>query len=127
MDSELQHLAWQQARRADPDLPESPWTEGLSADARRRAWLAMLAALTAAEREITTLTAHAAQRAAEHGADYPALGAAAGLTRQGARRRWPGLAARGGAAAFDRRAERVAAAHEQLLVSDPVNIYGHGN
>ncbi|GAA3335323.1 hypothetical protein GCM10020358_03130 [Amorphoplanes nipponensis] len=127
MDSELQHLAWQQARRDDPALPETPWAEGLSSEARRHAWLALLAALTAAEREITTLTARAAERAAEYGADYPALGAAAGMTRQGARRRWPGLSPRGGAAALHRRAERMAAARDQSAVTDPLAIYGHGN
>src|SRR4051812_6362306 len=94
MDSELQELAWQQARRAHPDLPASPWTEGLTVAERRAAWLAMIAALSALEGELTTLTATAAQRAAEYGADYPALGAAAAITRQGARRRWPGLSPR---------------------------------
>lgn len=29
--------------------------------------------------------------AAQHGADYPVIGDAAGMTRQGARRKWPGL------------------------------------
>jgi hypothetical protein len=38
------------------------------------------------------LAGSAALSAAQHGADYPAIGAAAGLTRQGARRKWPGLA-----------------------------------
>jgi hypothetical protein len=118
MDSELQNLAWQQARRADPGLPESPWAEGLSADTRRRCWLALLAALTATEREVAALTATAAERAAEHGADYPALGAAAGMTRQGARRRWPGLSGRGGVATR-RRAERPA--------PDPLTIYQSAN
>jgi hypothetical protein len=123
MDSELQDLAWKRARRADPGLPESPWAHDLTGADRRRAWLAMVSALTAAEQEITTLTATAAERAAEHGADYPALGAAAGMTRQGARRRWPGLSRRSGTAGFRRRAERIEAARDQGLVTDPVNLY----
>ena len=123
MGTELQNLAWARARRDDPDLPESPWAEGLSGDRRRQAWLAMLAALTATEGELTALTATAAERAAEHGADYPALGAAAGLTRQGARRRWPGLVPRGGPAGFGRRMARTEAARDRLLAADPVNLY----
>jgi sugar/nucleoside kinase (ribokinase family) len=123
MDSELQQLAWAQARRADPDLPESPWAEGLTSTERRQAWLAMLAALTATEREIGTLTATAAERAAEHGADYPALGAAAGMTRQGARRRWPGLSRRGATAGFSRRVRQMEAARDKFLSDEPITIY----
>jgi len=38
------------------------------------------------------LAASAALSAAQRGADYPAIGDAVGMTRQGARRKWPGLA-----------------------------------
>ncbi len=41
------------------------------------------------------LAASAALSAAQRGADYPAIGDAAGMTRQGARRKWPGLAGMG--------------------------------
>jgi len=119
MGYELQDFLWAAARREQPDLAESPWAEGLSNDDRRRAWLALLAALTAAEREVATLAATAAERAAEHGADYPDLGNATGMTRQGARRRWPGLSRR------DQRRQRARMsdlATDRRLAADPVNL-----
>jgi hypothetical protein len=57
----------------------------------QREWLARLAALTAIRSAADDLAAHAAAQAAEHGAGYPALGLAAGTTRQNARVKWPGL------------------------------------
>ena len=65
------------------DLPESD---------RRQLWLAELTALLAIRDSAEQLAASAALSAAQHGADYPAIGDAAGMTRQGARRKWPGLA-----------------------------------
>jgi hypothetical protein len=58
----------------------------------RTMWLAALTALLAIRDSAEQLAASAALSAAQHGADYPAIGAAAGMTRQGARRKWPGLA-----------------------------------
>ena len=119
MGYELQDFLWAAARRERPDLAESPWAEGLSSDDRRQAWLALLAALTAAEREVARLAATAAERAAEHGADYPDLGKAAGMTRQGARRRWPGLSRR------DQRRQRARMSNlatDERLAADPVNL-----
>jgi hypothetical protein len=119
MGYELQEFLWAAARRGQPELPESPWAEGLSGDDRRRAWLALLAALTAAEREVARLAATAAERAAEYGADYPDLGNATGMTRQGARRRWPGLARR------DQRGQRARMsdlATDRRLAADPVTL-----
>ena len=53
-----------------------------------------LAVLTAAHLLCTEADAHldqAAHGAARTGADYAEIGAAVGMSRQGARRRWPGL------------------------------------
>ncbi len=51
--------------------------------------LRVLRVLTWARTALTTLEAHAAQAAAQAGATYADLGRAAGLTKQGARHRWP--------------------------------------
>jgi hypothetical protein len=66
-----------------PDLPDAD---------RRQLWLAALSSLLAIRDSAEQLAASAALSAAQHGADYPAIGDAAGMTRQGARRKWPGLA-----------------------------------
>lgn len=77
----VEQLAWTAAR------------ETLDRDAdQQEQWLAALRALLAIRDSAEQLAAAAALSAAEHGADYPAIGAAAGMTRQGARRKWPGLA-----------------------------------
>jgi hypothetical protein len=66
-----------------PDLPDADL---------RQIWLATLQSLLAIRDSAEQLAASAALSAAQHGADYPAIGDAAGMTRQGARRKWPGLA-----------------------------------
>jgi hypothetical protein len=66
-----------------PDLPDADL---------RQMWLAALASLLAIRDSAEQLAASAALSAAQRGADYPAIGDAAGMTRQGARRKWPGLA-----------------------------------
>ncbi|MFF1380437.1 response regulator [Streptomyces sp. NPDC058308] len=53
--------------------------------------LALLHLLDQARRATERLQREAAATAARAGAGYPQLGAACGMTRQGARRRWPGL------------------------------------
>jgi hypothetical protein len=68
---------------AGPDLPDAD---------RRQMWLAALNSLLAIRDSAELLASSAALSAAQHGADYPAIGDAAGMTRQGARRKWPGLA-----------------------------------
>ncbi|QUQ62953.1 hypothetical protein [Kutzneria sp. CA-103260] len=79
----VERLAWATARE----------TLGSETDAEpRQLWLATLGSLLAIRDSAERLAASAALSAAEHGADYPAIGAAAGMTRQGARRKWPGLA-----------------------------------
>ncbi|MEV8505232.1 hypothetical protein AB0368_10445 [Actinoplanes sp. NPDC051475] len=87
----VQQVAWTWARAGSSTDADSPHDVGLSGDQRREAWLAVLAGLTAVQREAAHLAEVAATRAVEYGADYPALGRAAGVTRQGARRRWPQL------------------------------------
>ncbi|GAA3439204.1 hypothetical protein [Kutzneria kofuensis] len=77
----VDRLAWTSARE----------TAGPDAD-RRESWLAALTSLLVIRDSAEQLAASAALSAAQHGADYPDIGAAAGMTRQGARRKWPGLA-----------------------------------
>jgi hypothetical protein len=88
----VEQLAWTAVREMlglepdagpRPDLPD--------ADVRPM-WLAALTSLLAIRDSAEQLAASAALSAAQCGADYPAIGAAAGMTRQGARRKWPGLA-----------------------------------
>ena len=79
----VERLAWATARE----------TLGPATEAEpRQLWLAALTSLLAIRDGAEQLAASAALSAAEHGADYPAIGEAAGMTRQGARRKWPGLA-----------------------------------
>jgi hypothetical protein len=103
---EVQELAWAWARRQPPGQQRmevtTPYEPGLSHEQRRQAWLATLSGLHAVQAQIADLAETAASRAAEYGADYPDIGRAVGMTRQGARRRWPRLSAlrgRGRAAA----------------------------
>ncbi|MFI9611894.1 hypothetical protein ACIHCM_09415 [Streptomyces sp. NPDC052023] len=53
--------------------------------------LAHLYVLVQVERAAQQLAEQAARAAAAAGAGYPAIGRASGMSRQGARRRWPGL------------------------------------
>ncbi|MFI9645028.1 hypothetical protein ACIHAA_01830 [Streptomyces sp. NPDC052040] len=53
--------------------------------------LAHLHLLTYLQQAVDQLEAKAAHQAADAGAGYPQIGRASNLTRQGARRRWPGL------------------------------------
>ncbi|MET7457256.1 hypothetical protein ABZT03_36375 [Streptomyces sp. NPDC005574] len=79
------------ARRLEHDsahaLTES---RGAVEDARERALvrLRVLADVRQAARHLEDQTAHAA---AASGAGYPEIGQAVSMSRQGARRRWPGL------------------------------------
>jgi hypothetical protein len=88
----VEQLAWTVVRERlglEPDAgprPELPDAEA------RQLWLSALTALLAIRDDAEQLAASAALSAAQHGADYPAIGSAAGMTRQGARRKWPGLA-----------------------------------
>jgi hypothetical protein len=88
----VEQLAWTAARDALQLGPDAgPGSDLPDADLRQM-WLAALASLLAIRDSAEQLAASAALSAAQHGADYPAIGEAAGMTRQGARRKWPGLA-----------------------------------
>ncbi|MDX3074086.1 hypothetical protein [Streptomyces sp. MI02-7b] len=65
-----------------------PWGEQSPAQAEALARLHMLVHLRQA---IERLEENAAHEAADAGAGYPQIGRASNMTRQGARRRWPGL------------------------------------
>ena len=65
--------------------------EATERDAVRREALAQLRLLTHIQTAVEAHMLAAAARAADAGAGYPQLGGACRITRQGARRRWPGI------------------------------------
>ncbi|QLJ02094.1 hypothetical protein HZZ00_14315 [Streptomyces sp. NEAU-sy36] len=79
------------ARHLTPDTVHPP-AEGADAidDARRRA-LERLHVLADVKEAVRRLEDQAAHAAAASGAGYPEIGQALSMSRQGARRRWPGL------------------------------------
>jgi hypothetical protein len=88
----VEQLAWAAAREMLQFGPDAgPGSDLPDADLRQM-WLTALTALLAIRDSAEQLAASATLSAAQHGADYPAIGEAAGMTRQGARRKWPGLA-----------------------------------
>ncbi|MFJ9951247.1 hypothetical protein [Kitasatospora sp. NPDC091207] len=77
--------------------------------------LAVLGTWKVVDQEVERLTAIAARTAASHGATYERLGAAWGLTRQGARAKWPDAVERPAAAPpSSRRIELFGGAAELL-------------
>lgn len=95
MTAEVRELTWRWARRlmgrGPNDAPVSE-DENLPTEQVRAAQLALLAACEQLRTELDERARQTAAAAAAAGVDYPAMGAAVGMTRQGARRRWPGLA-----------------------------------
>jgi hypothetical protein len=89
LNAAVERLAWTSAR-ATLGLEPAPGPR-YDGDPREQ-WLSALSALLAIRDSAEQLAASAALSAAQQGADYPEIGAAAGMTRQGARRKWPGLA-----------------------------------
>ena len=88
----VERLAWTAVRETLQLGPDAgPGSDLADADLRE-VWLAALTSLLAIRDSAEQLAASAALSAAQRGADYPAIGEAAGMTRQGARRKWPGLA-----------------------------------
>ncbi|WP_327071163.1 hypothetical protein [Kitasatospora sp. NBC_01302] len=75
-----------------PDTPADPDPAPAWAPAKGNA-LARLHTLLHLQRAVERLTDQAAREAAEAGAGYPQLGDAFEISRQGARKRWPGLVA----------------------------------
>ncbi|MFD4574800.1 hypothetical protein ACFWNK_22605 [Streptomyces sp. NPDC058417] len=63
--------------------------------------LAQLHLLTFVQQAVEHLKGEAAHHAADAGAGYPQIGRASNMTRQGARRRWPGLTEHQSAAPAD--------------------------
>jgi hypothetical protein len=92
---DVQDLVWRWARRllalGPDDPPFSEW-ENLPPAQARRLRLALLAACERLRTAVDERARQVAHAAAAVGADYGELGDAVGMTRQGARRRWPGLA-----------------------------------
>ncbi|WP_395576985.1 hypothetical protein [Streptomyces sp. BK79] len=64
--------------------------------------LSVLTAWKVMDAEVKRLTAHAAATAGAYGASYEQLGAAWGITRQGARKKWPDAVDRSASATADR-------------------------
>lgn len=88
----VEQLAWAVARDVLALEPDAGPRSDLPEVDQRQMWLAALSSLLAIRDSAEQLAGSAALSAAERGADYPAIGDAAGMTRQGARRKWPGLA-----------------------------------
>jgi hypothetical protein len=88
----VERLAWTAVRETLQLGPDAGPGSDLPDTNLRQMWLAALAALLAIRDSAEQLAASAALSAAQRGADYPAIGESAGMTRQGARRKWPGLA-----------------------------------
>lgn len=89
-------LAWEWARRGlgigPDDPPVSEFDTDVPVELQRVVRLKLLAVLEQIRVTAETQARDTARLAARAGADYGDLGDAVGMTRQGARRRWPGLA-----------------------------------
>jgi hypothetical protein len=88
----VEQLAWTVVRERLELEPDAGPRSDIPDAELRQMWLTALSALLAIRDSAEQLAASAALSAAQRGADYPAIGDAAGMTRQGARRKWPGLA-----------------------------------
>lgn len=87
-DAGVRDLAEQLAHRAFRPLAlESSLPDALSEGES----LALLHALTHIQQAVVRQEEEAARHAVRTGAGYPQLGQASNLSRQGARRRWPGI------------------------------------
>ncbi|WP_327308542.1 response regulator [Streptomyces sp. NBC_01298] len=83
-------LALQLLQPPDGPVPRGPSPQESSPQGPARA-LALLHLLDHLQKATERLQQEVAGAAARAGAGYPQLGSACGMTRQGARRRWPGL------------------------------------
>ncbi|MEU6775064.1 hypothetical protein [Streptomyces sp. NPDC046759] len=79
------------ARHLEPDTFPSPADHPDTLDHARRRALVRLRVLTDVKEAVRYLENLAAHAAAAGGAGYPEIGQAISMSRQGARRRWPGL------------------------------------
>ncbi|WP_333772541.1 hypothetical protein [Streptomyces sp. IBSBF 3136] len=83
------------ARNLAPENPRPP-TEAADTTPDPHGYaLLRLRVLTDVKRAVRHLEDQAARSAVESGAGYPEIGQAVGMSRQGARRRWPGLITNG--------------------------------
>jgi len=90
---DVDQLAWRWAGRAlGPGAAPAGGQQDLAPAQARRVQLALLAVLEDLRTAVDDRARRAAHTAAAAGADYAELGAVAAITRQGARKRWPGLA-----------------------------------
>ncbi|MFG2266501.1 hypothetical protein [Streptomyces sp. NPDC048720] len=78
-------------RRLTQDVPHPPADLADTAGDARRHALARLRVLRGVQQAVRRLEDQAAHAAAASGAGYPEIGQAMSMSRQGARRRWPGL------------------------------------
>ncbi|HET9383161.1 MAG TPA: hypothetical protein VFP69_20345 [Streptomyces sp.] len=78
-------------RRLAPDTVHHPAEPPDPAGEARRRALLRLRVLADVKQTVRHLEDQAAHAAAESGAGYPEIGQALNMSRQGARRRWPGL------------------------------------
>ncbi|OIK23269.1 hypothetical protein VT52_033415 [Streptomyces malaysiense] len=79
------------SRRFTPESVRPPARPADQAHESRRHALLRLRVLSDVKRAVRHLEDQAAHAAAESGAGYPEIGRAVSMSRQGARRRWPGL------------------------------------
>jgi hypothetical protein len=90
-----QSLVWQVARQllglGPNEGPFSMYEDLADPERNREVRLAVLTAAELLRGELDAEITQVARYAAMAGADYSDLGAAIGITRQGARRRWPEL------------------------------------
>ncbi|MFF9409801.1 hypothetical protein ACF1B0_30405 [Streptomyces anandii] len=77
-------------RLAGGNVPAPEGPPDIAGDARHHA-LVRLRVLAGVKQAVRHLEDQAAHAAAAGGAGYPEIGRAVSMTRQGARRRWPGL------------------------------------
>ncbi|MFE0950115.1 hypothetical protein [Streptomyces mutabilis] len=77
--------------------------------------LSVLAAWKVMDAEVKRLTAHAAATAGSYGASYEQMGAAWGITRQGARKKWPDAVSRTAHATAGRRTLALFGGTAELL------------
>lgn len=87
-DAAVADLAQRLAQRAFRPMGDP---RGAPGDVPERDALAVLHALVHLQQAVERQKDQAAGTAAREGAGYPQLGAACNMSRQGARRRWPGL------------------------------------
>ncbi|MFJ3714289.1 hypothetical protein [Streptomyces sp. NPDC090057] len=78
-------------RRLTQDVHHPPADLADTAGDARRHALARLRVLRGVQQAVRRLEDQAAHAAAASGAGYPEIGQAMSMSRQGARRRWPGL------------------------------------